>query len=435
MMSKNKNKSFSDYICSSCGNTSLSWFGKCPWCQSWNTLVLQKQDIAQSNQKASFIKLTSISKGKTKRIVTGISEWDNVLGGGMVPGECILLGGEPGIGKSTLLTSILNAKKALYICGEEFPERINERISRLNIKTDEILITEETDIGRITSYIRSRDDLHDWICIVDSIQTLRSSTLEGQMGSANIMREAVSNLIEVAREKGIVMILIGHVTKGGDIAGPKLLEHLVDCVLFLEGDRSSHLRLLRSYKNRFGTTQELGVMQMTDKGFESVLTDSLFLHSNNKNKSKIGSIISGFIDGGRTVFVEVQSLVVPTYNPVPRRVVKGVDYNKTLLLLAVLKKYANLNFDQFDVFVNLVEGFETKSTSCDLSICLSLYSSLKGIPLSTDSVCIGEVSLLGEVRPVRGLDKIKKYAKKIGLTKIYSNENIQSISNIQSSLK
>lgn len=434
IVSKTK-KIKSQYECVACGYVSSSWYGKCPLCSAWNSLTFKEKTIANTNTlPAVFFQFSNVKHPETVRIKTFIPEWDNVLGGGMVLGECILLGGEPGIGKSTLLTSILNNKKALYVCGEEYPDRIYERMRRLKIKPKEFLVTEETDTDKLHAYFKSRNDLSGWICVVDSIQTLRSSSESGLINSMNQMRDSVINLISIGREKKMIMIFIGHVTKGGELAGPKMIEHAVDCVLYLEGERSSSYRLLRSYKNRFGTSQELGVMRMTDHGFESVFSNSLFIHSEAKTP-KTGLAVSGFVDGGKIIFVEVQSLVVPTYIPVPRRVIKGVDYNKILLLLAVMKKHAGFNFDQHDVFVNLAEGFETKSTSCDLAICFSLYSALKNIPLPSSILYIGEVSLLGDVRPVREIAQLVKQAKKLGFTQIISHENFKTISNIEHILK
>ncbi|KKQ02108.1 MAG: repair protein radA protein [Candidatus Roizmanbacteria bacterium GW2011_GWA2_36_23] len=421
------------FVCSNCGYGSASWIGKCPSCGHWKTFV-EKPSFTEeskngksgkkSNIKMQLTPLNKINSTQKKRKKTGIFEIDRVLGGGIVPGAVILLTGEPGIGKSTLILQALQNMKALYISGEEASDQLKNRADRLQVNIDNFLFSDTLQVEGIVEGINEIKDTIDAV-IIDSIQTIFSKIVDSSSGSVSQLKETVSQLIIAAKKFKIPIILIGHVTKEGEIAGPKTIEHYVDCVLQFEGEKNSHYRLLRSTKNRFGPTDEIGVFEMQDKGLIEVNDPMVFLE--NSEKLSAGKAIVGIMEGNRPLFFEIQTLVVPTMLAVPRRVVKGLDYNKVQLLLAVIRKYLNIPLDSYDIYVNVIGGITIRSTAVDLGCIASLLSSLKNNPLPLRSVFIGEVGLSGEVRKTYFEEKIVSEAKRLGFKSIYSTGNISHV--------
>ncbi len=424
-MVKQKMKTTAQFICSSCGYGSASWYGKCPSCGEWSTMI--KEEAAQEREEvrsAKFIPLAKVNILNRQRKKTQIFEFDRVLGGGLILGEVILLSGEPGVGKSTLLFKCLSNLKTIYISGEESAEQIKERAERTNINLTNYSFSDEIQVEGILNTLEKNINQFD-VLVVDSIQTVYSKDIPAAIGSISQLKEVLSKLITFAKRKKLILIVIGHITKEGEIAGPKTLEHLVDCVLYLEGERFSNFRILRAKKNRFGPTDEVGIFEMKEKGLVEVEKPTAFLDLN-KNIAP-GKAIIGVIEGTRPLFFEIQSLVVPTALAVPRRVVAGVDYNKVLLLLAVIRKNLNLPLDRFDIYINVVGGVSVKSTASDLGLIASVISSVKNLPLPDSSAFIGEIGLLGEVRQVFYQDKIVKECQRFGFSKIYCSKNIQSV--------
>lgn len=426
------------YICTACEYGSASWMGKCPNCGGWNTFVekpafLDAKDAPRKDEPLKKFTPTSLSSYKSankKRISTGIFEFDRVLGGGFIQGEVIFLSGEPGVGKSTLLLQSLSKLHTLYISGEESIDQVKDRALRLQVPLNKMLFS---DITQVESIIAGLLDLKakPEVVVIDSIQTVYSKNIESPPGSVSQLKETASKLTSFAKQNNTPIILIGHITKDGDIAGPKTLEHLVDCVLNFEGERISNFRVLRASKNRFGSTDEIGIFEMLTKGLQEV-TNPLAFIDQDKNQSMPGKAVIGVSEGKRPLFYEIQTLVVPTVLSIPRRIVKGVDYNKVQLLLAVMKKHLSLQLDSYDIYVNVIGGVKVLSSLSDLGIICSLYSSLKNIPLSDRIVFIGEVGLLGEIRKNYGEEKIIKEAKRLGFSKIYSYPKITNIKAIKS---
>ncbi len=417
------------FICSECGFGSGSWIGKCPDCGQWNTLK-EQPNFEKSSKKSEAVKkitITSLSKIKSfskSRQSTGIFEFDRVLGGGIVPGEVILLTGQPGIGKSTLVLQAFQKMKILYISGEESAEQIKNRAERLSVNLDNLSFSSDL---QIESIIKSIEEIKDEmeIIIIDSVQTIYSKDIGGPVAGVSQLKEVTKKIINFSKQTKIPVLLIGHITKEGDIAGPKTLEHFVDCVLELEGEKVSNFRLLRASKNRFGSTDEIGIFEMKQKGLTEVKNPLIFLETDKKLEP--GKAIVGVAEGKRPFFFEIQTLVVPTSLMNPRRVVKGLDYNKVLLLLAVIRKNLHLPLDRFDVFVNVVGGVSIKSTAADLGFIASLISSFKNIALPANSIFVGEVGLLGEIRPSYLEEKIIDEAKRLGFKKIYSSKLINNV--------
>jgi len=427
-MVKQKINLKAQFICSSCGYSSVSWYGKCPSCGEWNTMI--KEGVVGDGEgikQAKFIPLAKINVLERRRKRTEIFEFDRVLGGGFILGETVLLSGEPGVGKSTLLFKCLSNLKTIYISGEESAEQIKERAERTNINLNNYFFSDEVQIEGVLDALKKNISHFDAL-VIDSIQTVYSKDIPAVVGSLSQLKEVLNKLINFAKKNNLILIVIGHITKEGEIAGPKTLEHLVDCVLYLEGERFSNFRLLRVSKNRFGPTDEVGIFEMKEEGLVEVEKPTAFLDSSKNIAS--GKATVGVVEGTRPLFFEVQSLVVPTVLAFPRRVVKGVDYNKILLLLAVIRKNLNLPVDRFDVYVNVVGGISIKSTAADLGVAASLVSSMKNLPFPNSSVFIGEIGLLGEVRKVFYEDKIIKECQRFGFSKIYSSKNIQSINQI-----
>jgi DNA repair protein RadA/Sms len=405
------------YICSNCGYESLRWLGKCPECDSWNSFT--EEIIETSKRKPSITKskfelntINSISANEEDRIKTGIDEFDRVLGGGLMPGSVILLGGDPGIGKSTLAmqaTANIN-QKILYATGEESEKQIKLRASRLKIRSSEFYVQAETNLSDILGAV---NQLSPSVVVIDSIQTMFRSELDNSPGTITQIRECTALLMEEAKKKHYSVIIIGHVTKEGMIAGPKLLEHMVDTVIQFEGESNYSFRILRAQKNRFGSTNEIGVFEMHEDGLREVKNPSeLFLSE--REKQTPGSVVTSSIEGTRPILLEVQALVTPSNYGYPQRVSNGFDQRRLSILLAVLEKRANIRVSATNVFVNVAGGIRVTEPSADLAVCVAIASSLTDKIVDNQSVLIGEVGLGGEIRSVGHIDKRIQEAEKLG---------------------
>jgi len=419
-----------NYICSHCGYGSFSWMGRCPNCLEWNTFVKKEinEEKIGEEKTASVINLAKFKIKPIKRIKTAFFEFNRVLGDGLVDNEVILLTGEPGVGKSTLLLQAFSNLNVFYIAGEESIEQLRYRVEKLEIDLSRFYITEETQLEALFKAILSIKEKVN-IIVVDSIQTIYSQKVDAIAGSITQLKESVTQIINFSKKEKIPAVLIGHITKEGEIAGPKTLEHLVDCVLNFEGEKESTYRLLRASKNRFGPTDEVGIFEMKEGRLVEVNNPLIFVEENDE-KEKIGRAIVGIIQGKRPLFFEIQTLVSPTFLAVPRRIVKGLDYNKVLLLLAVIKKYLKLPLDKYDIYVNVIGGVEIKSPAADLGLIAALISSFKNYPLPASTLFVGEVGLLGEVRKIIQQEKIIKEGERLGFKKIFSASNIPKISHL-----
>lgn len=417
-------KSRSQFICQQCGYAQVGWAGKCPNCGEWNTLVEtvvagepSKGSKAQRNNAGiKPQKLTEIKSVKLDRVETKITELDRALGGGLVPGQVILLAGEPGIGKSTLLLQLGNylKKNILYVSGEESINQIKIRADRLKVNKDNILMLEETDIDSIIASADTVEDLG--VIIIDSIQTMSTSDLSGMAGSVGQVRECASRLVRLAKSTNTPIFIVGHVTKEGTVAGPSTLAHIVDTVLWFEGDKSLTLRLIRAVKNRFGATDEVGIFEMNDTGLVSIKdAGKLFLTEQRKNIP--GSVVTSIMEGTRPILVEIQSLVVPTKLAFPKRVSQGIDPRRLEVILAVLVRRCGLQLFESDVFVNVAGGIKVTEPGADLAVALSIASAYFDKPVGKGVLAIGEVGLLGEIRQIGSEAKRVKEAKRIGFTK------------------
>lgn len=417
------------YICSACNYGAASWIGKCPGCGEWNTLQEKKEESQMTKKKATptqFSSLKKIDKTKSNRQSVGIFEFDRVLGGGITPGEVVLLSGEPGIGKSTLLLQIIQNGTAIYVSGEESLNQVQHRAQRLHAKIEHILFSDESNIDRILSGIEAQKKAQ--LVILDSIQTLYTDDVETPPGSINQIKEVMNRVIPFAKKSGIPFLVIGHVTKDGDLAGPKTLEHMVDCVLSLEGDAASPFRILRSSKNRFGSIDEIGVFEMKESGLSQVNSATALLEES--SKKEVGKAIVGICEGNRPMFLEVQALAVPTTLSIPRRVAKGIDFNRVQLLIAIAKKYLNLKLDSYDIYFNVVGGIRVTSPLADVGIIAALYSSVLSKTVKMNQVFIGEVGLLGEIRSGYLGKKASLEAKRLGLNPL-DQTHLSSIKELQ----
>jgi DNA repair protein RadA/Sms len=406
------------YACTECGGSSSKWQGQCPHCGVWNTLVETIAAPPASRFQAlaggaNVVRaLSSVDASDNPRAPTGIEEFDRVLGGGLVAGGVILLGGDPGIGKSTLLlqamASIGVSRRALYVTGEESADQIALRAQRLGLVNAAVELLAEVQLEAIVGAIRTqRPD----VVVIDSIQTVYTEALESAPGSVAQVRECAAQLTRLAKQTGITILLVGHVTKEGAIAGPRVLEHIVDTVLYFEGDTHSSFRLVRAIKNRFGAANELGVFAMTERGLKGVANPSaLFLSQH--GKAVPGSCVLATVEGSRPLLVEVQALVDPVQGALARRVAVGLDPQRLALLLAVLHRHGGVETAAHDVFVNAVGGVRIGEPAADLAILMAVYSSFKNIALDSKSVVFGEVGLAGEIRPVqRGQERLREAAK------------------------
>jgi DNA repair protein RadA/Sms len=426
----------SKYVCQQCGYESTGWLGKCPECGTWNSLVETVTESTKSqarsskqtsNSKSQIIKLSDIKSSDTKRISTKISELDRVLGGGLVPGQVVLIAGEPGIGKSTLLLQLSdNLGNILYVCGEESANQIAVRAKRLGVSSKEIELLEDTDADSVVNTIDTFKGGSLQGVIVDSIQTMTTSDLSGMAGSVGQVRECANRLLHAAKEKNIPLFLVGHVTKEGTVAGPAVLAHIVDTVLWFEGDKTLTTRVLRAVKNRFGPTDEVGVFQMEDKGLIPVGNiEKAFLEKGVKNVS--GSVVTSVMQGTRPLLVEIQALVVPTKLAIPRRVAQGIDVRRLELLLAVLTRRCGLPIYDYDVFVNVAGGLKVTEPASDLAIMLAVTSSYFDKPISSKTIAVGEVGLLGEIREVVAEEKRLKEAKRMGFLEGISSKEFKFV--------
>lgn len=396
-----------------------------------------KSQISKSKQssrsKSQILKLSDIKQTATKRILTKISELDRVLGGGLVPGQVVLIAGEPGIGKSTLLTQISETLgSVLYVCGEESASQVKVRADRLGIKKNNINLLEETDADSVIDQLSSIGGLS--AIIVDSIQTMTTSDLSGMAGSVGQVRECAFRLLRAAKARNIPLFLVGHVTKEGTVAGPAVLAHIVDTVLWFEGDKTLTTRVLRAVKNRFGPTDEVGVFDMEDKGLIPVTDiEKAFLERGIKNVA--GSVATSVMQGTRPILVEIQALVVPTKLMIPRRVAQGIDSRRLELLLAVLTRRCGLPLYEYDVFVNVAGGLKVTEPATDLAICLSIASAYFDKPVSGKVVAVGEVGLLGEIREVVAQEKRIKEARRMGFSLPISSKNFKFIGQAIASIR
>jgi len=412
-MSKSKLK----YICSNCGYESLRWIGKCPGCDRWNTFVEElietgKKKPTAVKSKVSVSKITEITVTEDQRIKTGIDEFDRVLGGGLMSGSVVLLGGDPGIGKSTLaMQALANLKTpSLYVSGEESAKQIKLRSERLKINSDNFYVMPETDLNTILNTI---EKISPSVVVIDSIQTVYLSQLDNSPGTLTQIRECTAALMEEAKKKHFCVIVIGHVTKEGLIAGPKVLEHIVDTVIQFEGEHHHSFRILRAQKNRFGSTNEIGVFEMHEDGLTEVKNPSQLFLSERERKTS-GSVVTSSIEGTRPILLEVQALVTPSNFGNPQRVATGFDYRRLAILLAVLEKRAGLRLSANNVFLNLAGGLKITEPAIDLAVCCSIASNLLDKAIDNETVIIGEVGLGGEVRSVGHIEKRIQEAEKLG---------------------
>jgi DNA repair protein RadA/Sms len=410
------------YACTECGGQAPKWQGQCPHCGVWNTLVETIAATAPvrfesvSGARSTVTPLASVKARGTSRIPTGIEEFDRVLGGGLVPGGVILLGGDPGIGKSTLLlqagAALGAAHRTLYVTGEESAEQIALRAQRLGLVNAPIELLAEVQLEAIVAAINATSPE---IVVIDSVQTVYTEALASAPGSVAQVRECAAQLTRLAKQRGVIVLFVGHVTKEGAIAGPRVLEHIVDTVLYFEGDPHSSFRLVRAIKNRFGAANELGVFAMTERGLKGVANPSaLFLSQHAEGVA--GSAVVATLEGSRPLLVEVQALVDPVQGGMPRRLAVGLDPQRLALLLAVLHRHGGVDTGGFDVFVNAVGGVRILEPAADLAVLLSVCSSLKNKPVPQKTLIFGEVGLAGEIRPVqRGQERIREAAK-LGFT-------------------
>lgn len=420
------------FVCSSCGEEYLQWQGKCSVCGEWNTLKefkVAKQGSSSvartfSQNQGTARKLQDIVADQTKRDGTGLPELDRVLGGGLVPGSVILLGGDPGIGKSTLLLQFagLAQRTVLYCSGEESAEQIKMRADRLGVTSATLQLAAESDVNTIESLIIETKPA---FVIVDSIQTAYDPAFPSTPGSIVQVRETAIRLQQIAKRAGIPVILVGHITKEGTVAGPRTLEHLVDVVLYLEGDGEHDLRVLRAVKNRFGDVSETGLFTMTEQGLQEVRNPTSFLLQ--ERIEAPGSVLSVVLEGSRPVLIEIQALTVPTVFGYPRRTASGIDLNRLNLLLAVLQRRANVDLSNHDVFVNIVGGLKVKDPGVDAAVCVALASARSERPLASETVLLGEVGLAGELRKVARQDRREKEVAQLGYKLVHGQRTLQQL--------
>ena len=424
------------YVCQSCGYQAPKWLGRCPGCMEWSTLVEEFAETgtrgAPSYAMGEPQTITSISLDPQLRLKTGIAEFDRTLGGGLVPGSLILIGGDPGIGKSTLVLQVAailsgTGVKALYLSGEESPQQIKLRAERLSVQSKDLYILSGTCIEQLFERIET---LKPHLLVIDSIQTVYTEALPSAPGSVGQVREVSTRLLNWAKKTGIPTLLVGHVTKDGAIAGPKVLEHLVDTVLYFEGDNSHAFRILRAVKNRFGSTNEIGVFEMKDTGLAAVGNPSrIFLEERPEGTS--GSVVIPCLEGTRPLLLEIQALVGPSPLGMPRRTAVGVDHNRISLLVAVLGKRIGLEMGDQDIFVNVAGGLRVDEPAADLGIVCAMISSFLDRPVDKNLVVFGEVGLAGEIRGVSQPELRIKEAAKLGFTRcLLSKSNLEGCSHI-----
>lgn len=439
-------KNVSVFFCQECGNETSKWSGQCPACGAWNTLVEEVVDktTIKTRAKVSDVKPTKIidvTASNENRISTNIEEFDRVLGGGIVPGSMVLVGGDPGIGKSTLLLQTcrelcLAGVDVMYVSGEESLQQIKIRADRIGKFNDKLDLLCETNLDTIKAVVEREKPT---VLIIDSIQTMHNESVTSAPGSVSQVRESTSVLMEIAKVQGIAVFIVGHVTKEGTVAGPRVLEHMVDTVLYFEGDRHASYRILRGVKNRFGSTNEIGVFEMRDVGLMEVKNPSAVM-LDGRPENATGSIVTCSMEGTRPILVEIQSLVSKTAFEIPRRMATGCDYNRVNLLVAVLERMRDAKanrscgifFGRSDIYVNIAGGIRINEPAVDLAIAMAIYSSEKEIAVDAKTIIFGEIGLSGEVRSVSMAEQRVSEAKKLGFEKaIIPYSNLSSVSNIK----
>ncbi len=426
------------FVCSECGYESPKWYGKCPGCSNWNTMQEEIKESAKATsisqrRVSAYTKPVSVNEISTKdeeRFDSGFRELNRVLGGGIVKGSLVLLGGDPGIGKSTILMQIcknLSSLNILYVSGEESKRQLKLRADRLGVTDSNLMIMTETDVEIIVEEIKSqKPDL----VMIDSIQTMMIRDLSSSAGSITQVRESTNLIMHTAKDYDIPVMVVGHVNKEGSIAGPKVLEHIVDTVLYFEGDKQMSCRILRAVKNRFGSTNEIGVFEMTDKGLQEVENPSKMMLSG-RPKGVSGTVVTCSLEGTRPILTEIQGLATQSGYGNPRRMSTGFDYNRLSMLLAVLEKRAGYYFNNMDAFVNIVGGLRIDEPAVDLAICMALISSLKDIPVLENAVVFGEVGLAGEIRSISQAQQRVSEAVRLGFDKIilpyHNSKNVDNM--------
>ena len=421
------------YVCKNCDYQTSQWLGRCPECGTWNSLIEETFDDAPSDDDKKSARRSLLTRNSDEsepvllsskdipdymRSSTGMEEFDRALGGGLVSGSAVLLSGEPGIGKSTLLlqvcASLAGEKKVLYVSGEESAAQISMRAKRLGIKSDNLWLLTETDAEKV---LKKAEKLSPDVIVVDSIQTMYHSESSTIPGSVTQIRESAAMFINKAKTDGVSVLLVGHVNKEGGIAGPKILEHMVDTVLYFEGERHQNFRIVRAIKNRFGSTSEIGVFEMTDRGLREVENPSEMLMAD-RPKNVSGNCAVCVMEGTRPIIAEIQALSSPTVFPSPRRMSSGIDYNRLSLIIAVIEKRLGLHFSSSDVYVNVIGGMKIEETASDAAAVLALISSARDIPVPDDLIAFGEIGLSGEVRAVSRVEQRVSEAIRLGFTRI-----------------
>ena len=409
------------YFCQNCGHEESKWLGQCPMCREWNTFVEEKVTVSKgttaknSAREAEVVTLSSVSTDQEDRMQTEIEELDRVLGGGVVPGSLVLVGGDPGIGKSTLLLQVCKrlsdqGRKVLYISGEESLKQIKLRANRMGTFSDHLLLLCETNLETIRQVIKRE---HPAVAVIDSIQTMYSEEVTAAPGSVSQVREATNTLMQIAKGLNITIFIVGHVTKEGTVAGPRVLEHMVDTVLYFEGDRHASYRILRGVKNRFGSTNEIGVFEMRETGLEEVPNPSEYM-LNGRPEDASGSVVACSMEGTRPILMEIQALVCRSNFGMPRRTAAGTDYNRVNLLMAVLEKRVGLPLSNYDAYINIAGGIRMNEPAIDLGIVMAIVSSYKNQSISPGTIVFGEVGLSGEVRAVSMPEQRVAEARKLG---------------------
>ncbi|MBR2499745.1 MAG: DNA repair protein RadA [Clostridia bacterium] len=427
------------YVCTECGYESAKWIGKCPACENWNTMTEETvhktantKSLSVSSKKAVPVKLSEVTTQDYERTQTKISELDRVLGGGIVKGSLVLVGGDPGIGKSTLLLQLAKfldeSVSIFYISGEESEKQLKMRAERINVKNEKFTVLAETDITQAFGYIEK--EMPD-ILIVDSIQTMYNPEIPSAPGSVTQVRDITLSLMRLCKDTKTAVFIVGHVTKDGAIAGPKVLEHMVDCVLYFEGEKNQTYRVLRAVKNRFGSTNEIGVFEMTDEGLSEVKNPSEMMLSGRPEKAP-GSAVCCSISGTRPVLSEIQALVCSSNFGMPRRMATGLDYNRVNLIIAVLEKRVGLNLQNQDAYVNVVGGIRLDETATDLAIAAAIASSFRNKEMDMGLAVIGEIGLTGELRGVSQIEKRIKEVEKLGFSRcIIPEANKKSVKDVK----
>ena len=409
------------YFCQNCGHEESKWLGQCPMCREWNTFVEEKVTVSKgtaaknSVREAEVVTLSSVSTDQEDRMQTEIEELDRVLGGGVVPGSLVLVGGDPGIGKSTLLLQVCKrlsdqGRKVLYISGEESLKQIKLRANRMGTFSDHLLLLCETNLETIRQVIERE---HPAVAVIDSIQTMYSEEVTAAPGSVSQVREATNTLMQIAKGLNITIFIVGHVNKEGTVAGPRVLEHMVDTVLYFEGDRHASYRILRGVKNRFGSTNEIGVFEMRETGLEEVPNPSEYM-LNGRPEDASGSVVACSMEGTRPILMEIQALVCRSNFGMPRRTAAGTDYNRVNLLMAVLEKRVGLPLSNYDAYINIAGGIRMNEPAIDLGIVMAIVSSYKNQSISPGTIVFGEVGLSGEVRAVSMPEQRVAEARKLG---------------------